>query len=421
MNNRQELHYWPLDRCRPYDRNARIHDPDQIERLATSLLELGWGSPIQVRGESEVIIAGHARAAAARLLIERGHAKFNTVPVVVHWGLSDLQFSALAIADNRIAELASWDNELLELDLRELRDADFDITLSGFSLDELSLQFDFGTEGETDPDELPTLSSSTVTTRGDIWLMGNHSLMCGDSTSSDDVSQLLDGRVPTIMITDPPYGVAYSPEWRADAGINGNDGKLGSVLNDTRADWREAWALFPGHVAYVWHAGKFASTVQASLEANDFEIRSQIIWSKERFALSRGDYHWQHEPCWYAVRRGRPSGWLGSRKESTVWEIKARESSGLGHGTQKPVECMKRPIENSTILSAMIYDPFVGSGTTIIAAEMTGRWCLAMELSPEYVDIAVRRWQAFTGRQATLASGETFDAVAVSRANDVAD
>jgi DNA modification methylase len=210
--------------------------------------------------------------------------------------------------------------------------------------------------------------------------------------------------------------VNYDPAWRKRAGVNLNDKKLGKVANDDRADWRDAWALFPGSVAYVWHAGRHTSEVQHSLEVTGFDMRAQIIWAKDRFALSRGHYHWQHEPCWYAVRGTSGSHWSGDRKQSTLWTINAREDDGHGHGTQKPVECMRRPIENNSTPGQAVYEPFSGSGTTIIAAEMTGRSCLAIELDPAYVDVAIQRWQAFTANDATLdGSQETFADVAAER------
>ena len=185
---------------------------------------------------------------------------------------------------------------------------------------------------------------------------------------------------PHLMVTDPPYGVNYDPAWRNQRGLNHSDRKSGRVENDDRADWREAWALFPGDVAYVWHAGWFTSTVQASLEASGFEIRAQIIWAKDRFALSRGHYHWQHEPCWYAVRG--TAHWKGDRSQSTLWSIPSREDRGHGHGTQKPVECMRRPMLNNSSPGQAVYEPFCGSGTTIIAAETTGAICHAHRDQP---------------------------------------
>jgi DNA modification methylase len=215
--------------------------------------------------------------------------------------------------------------------------------------------------------------------------------------------------------------LTHDPAWRKRAGVNLNARKLGKVANDDRADWREAWALFPGSVAYVWHAGRHTSEVQQSLEASGFDMRSQIIWAKDRFALSRGHYHWQHEPCWYAVRGTAGTNWSGDRKQSTLWNIKSRDDDGHGHGTQKPVECMRRPIENNSSPGQAVYEPFSGSGTTIIAAEMTGRSCYAIEIDPAYVDVALLRWQAFTGLKATLSQdGRSLAEVAAERAGGAA-
>jgi DNA modification methylase len=233
------------------------------------------------------------------------------------------------------------------------------------------------------------------------------------------VARCLHGVVPHLMVTDPPYGVAYDPAWRERAGLVGSGGARGTVLNDDRADWREAWALFPGEVAYVWHGALHAATVAESLEACGFQIRSQIIWDKTRLVIGRGDYHWQHEPCWYAVRKGRTGHWSGDRSQTTVWPIPHLRSE-TGHGTQKPVACMARPIENNSSSGQAVFDPFCGSGTTIIAAEMSGRSCHAIELSPAYVDVAVLRWKAFTGQETTLdGSGRTFVEVRAERAGAV--
>jgi DNA modification methylase len=282
--------------------------------------------------------------------------------------------------------------------LGELQGLDFDLGLIGF--DEAQLAALTANPGLTDPDEVPEPPAMPIAKLGEIWQLGRHRLVCGDATNAGEVGRALNGMVPALMVTDPPYGVDYDPAWRARAGVNLNPDKLGKVINDVRADWREAWVLFPGDVAYCWHAGRYASTVQASLEAADFEIRAQVIWAKDRFALSRGDYHWQHEPCWYAVRKGCRGHWAGDRAQSTLWNIAAREDSGHGHSTQKPVECMRRPIENNSSPGQAVYDPFVGSGTTIIAAEMTARTCHAIEINPAYVDVTIERWQNFTGEKA---------------------
>lgn len=245
-----------------------------------------------------------------------------------------------------------------------------------------------------------------------------HRIICGSSTEADTVAKVLGDVRPHLMVTDPPYGVEYDADWRnkakrADGTVIGA-GAVGVVKNDDNADWREAWALFPGDVAYVWHAGLFAGVVADSLVDTGFSLRSQIVWKKSNFAIGRGDYHWHHEPCWYAVRgKGH---WSGGRKQSTIWEIAKPAKSETGHSTQKPVECMKRPIENNSSPGQAVYEPFSGSGTTIIAAEMTGRHCYAVELNPAYVDVAVKRWQEFTGQDATLeGDGRTFNEIAAER------
>lgn len=236
---------------------------------------------------------------------------------------------------------------------------------------------------------------------GDIWQLGKHRLACGDATDGAVVQKLLDRSKPRLMVTDPPYGVGYEPKWRKDA-LGGNSARaIGTVLNDDCVDWRAAWALFPGDIVYCWHAGMHASAVEASLAAADFRVRSQIIWDKGRLIISRGHYHWRHEPCWYAVRKLKTANWQGDRKQVTVWQIPHRRSE-TGHGTQKPVECMRRPILNHTLQGDAVYDPFVGSGTTLIAAEMTGRKCFAIELSPEYCGLVIARWEHHTGRKAKL-------------------
>jgi DNA modification methylase len=331
-------------------------------------------------------------------------------------GWSEAQRRAYAIADNKLTLNGGWDQELLGLEIGELEVLGFDLDLIGFSDDERASLAARPPDGLTDPDVVPDLPSHPVTRPGDLWVLGGHKLICGDSTSPGDASQLLAGVKPHLMVTDPPYGVSYDPTWRKRAGVNLNPRKLGKVVNDDQDDWREAWVLFPGSVAYIWHASLHTSEVKKSLEASGFGMRAQIIWAKDRFAFSRGHYHWQHEPCWYAVRGASRAHWSGDRKQSTVWTINARDDDGHGHGTQKPVECMRRPIENNSSPGQAVYDPFSGSGTTIIAAEMTGRSCFAIEIDPAYVDVTVLRWQAFTGSAATLqGAGRSFAEVAAER------
>jgi DNA modification methylase len=409
---RLAVEYRPASALIPYAKNARTHSDAQVAQIAASIREFGWTNPVLVDGENG-IIAGHGRLLAARKL------GMSTVPVIELSGLSEAQKRAYIIADNKMALNAGWDNELLGLELGELAALGFDLSLTGFDDLEIAALTSLGTSGLTDPDDIPEAPEQPTTLPGDVWLLGQHRLICGDSTNAADVERVLNGVKPHLLVCDPPYGVSYDPSWRERFGA-GNDLARGKVLNDDRADWREAWALFPGDVAYVWHGALHAATVAASLEASGFAVRSQIIWDKTRLVIGRGDYHWQHEPAWYAVRKGRKGHWAGDRKQTTVWAIPHRKSAS-GHGTEKPVECMKRPIENNSSPGQAVYEPFSGSGTTIIAAEMTGRCCHAIELNPAYVDVAVRRWQEFTGQAATLeGDGRTFAEIADARFGDEA-
>lgn len=406
---------WPADQVRrmttaslvPSARNARTHSVEQVEQIAASIREWGWTVPVLV-DEAGEIIAGHGRVMAALLM------GLDTIPVMTAVGWSDERKRAYRLADNKLALNSGWDEQLLRQEITDLQSLAFNVDLVGFSVAELdALLLPRGT-GNTDPDDTPAVPETPVTRAGDVWQCGRHRVICGDCTQAAVVDQLLDGVVPGLMVTDPPYGVEYDPTWRHRAGVN-NSKRTGKVTNDDRADWREAWALFPGEAAYVWHGALHAATVAESLIASGFTIRSQIIWAKESLVMGRGHYHWQHEPCWYAAR-GK-AGWTGDRKQSSLWHIATRgQDQETTHGTQKPVECMRRPIVNNSNPGMAVYEPFLGSGTTMIACEMEGRNCLALEIAPAYVDVSVLRWQGFTGSVATLASdGRTFADVAAER------
>lgn len=414
-----KVEMWDIDKILPYALNSKKHPDEQIAKLASAMVEFGMDVPVVVDADG-ILIKGHARRAAA---IKLGLKQF---PVIVRTDLSPTQVKASRLADNRIAQ-SEWDNEMLALELGALDDIGFDLDLTGFDPDELDALFaGTGTKGNIDPDEVPEAPVNPVTVLGDVWIMGaapsgGHRLVCGDSTDADTVNKVLKGVKPHLMVTDPPYGVEYDADWRNKAmradgtAIAGR--ATGKVLNDDKVDWREAWALFPGDVAYVWCApGPLQCTVHDSLVASGIEVRQQIIWAKSNFAIGRGNYHYQHEVCWYAVRKGKTSHYGGDRKQTTLWEIQKPAKSETGHSTQKPVECMKRPIENNSSPGQAIYDPFVGSGTTIIAGEMTGRHVYAIELNPAYVDVAVKRWSDFTGEEAILEDdGQTFEQICKTR------
>ena len=404
-----KVEMWAVENLVPYVRNARQHPPEQIDQIAASMQRFGFTIPMLV-AEDGTVIAGHGRLMAA---VQLGLAE---VPVMVARGWSEEDRRLYTLADNRLAEIAEWDPEMLRIEIGELRE-DFgieDMGLIGFSADDLAELLPEAlletTGGLTDPDDVPEAPEHPVTRPGDLWVLGRHRLLCGDSTVATDVERVLGGVTPLLMCTDPPYGVEYDPGWRNAAGASKTK-RTGKVLNDDRADWREAWSLFPGDVAYVWHGALHAREVIESLEVCGFTLRSQIIWAKERLVLSRGDYHWQHEPCAYAVKKSGKGHWAGDRKQTTLWQIPSKDQDASTiHGTQKPVECMRRPIENNSSPGQAVYEPFMGSGTTLIAAETTGRVCLGIELNPAYVDVAIQRWQDFTGEAAVLEGEDrTFD------------
>ena len=407
---------WPADKVErrsvesliPYARNARTHSEAQVAQIAASIKEWGWTTPVLV-DEDSGIIAGHGRVMAAQKLA------LKEVPVMVATGWTEAQKKAYVLADNQLALNAGWDTDLLKVELQEINGLDFDMGLMGFSDDFLQSVLVETTEGLTDEDAVPDVPEEPETKPGDVWILGRHRLMCGDSTSADDVAKALNGVEPHLMVTDPPYGVEYSAGWRNEAMPQKNDPKrwkdgsgraTGAVANDDKADWREAWSLFPGDVAYVWHADRFSHHVAASLEVCDMQMRALIIWAKNQLVIGRGDYHPQHEPCWYAVRKGRKGHYCGGRKQTTVWNIDKPRKSETGHSTQKPVECMRRPVVNNSSPGQAIYDPFLGSGTTLIACEMEGRACHGLELNPAYCDVIKKRWEDFTGQKAVLERSE---------------
>ena len=416
LNSNFEIHSWVTARLIPYSRVLRKNDP-AVDRMIGSIQEFGFKIPILARSNGE-IVDGHLRLKAAIQLC------LTEVPVILCDEWTEAQVKAFRLMVNRSASWVEWDTELVALEMQELKGLDFDLNLTGFDPIEIDhfLFSDSMSEAEA---EIPHLPSEAITQPGDRWLCGRHRVLCGDCTEVDAVQLLLGDSKPVLMVTDPPYGVSLDPTWRERAGL-GKQRQVGTIANDDQVDWTKAWLLFPGDVAYVWHAGVHAAEVARSLESADFRIRAQIIWAKQHFALGRGDFHWQHEPCWYAVREGKNSHWCGDRTQSTVWQVPnlnpiggLRDEAATGHGAQKPIELMRRPILNNTLRGEIVYDPFLGSGTTLIAAGSTDRICYGLEIDPRYVDVIVQRWQQVTGKQALLAEdGRTFDQVAGVRARE---
>lgn len=391
----------PLKDLIPYARNSRKHSNAQIDQIAASMREWGWTNPVLV-DENNTILAGHGRVMAAQKL------GIENCPVIIAAGWSDDKKRAYVIADNKISENSSWDEDLLKIEIDDL--GGFDVSLLGFSDKEITqlLQNAQSVDGE---DDVPEISDRVASSMGQVWLMGNHKIMCGDSTNADDVRRLLSNVRPTLMVTDPPYGVEYDASWRNKLNKR-SDTANGKVLNDDQADWSAAYRLFEGDVGYIWHATSFQHVVYKGIIESGFEVRANIVWVKNKLTISRGHYHYQHEPCFYICRKGKSANWMGDRKQSTVWNIDKNKKSETGHSTQKPVECMRRPIVNNSSPGQVVYEPFSGSGTTIIAAELTGRSCYAIELNPDYVDVAVKRWQTLTG-------GEAVDSITGVSFNDL--
>jgi len=386
----------------PWDRNPRLND-HAVEAVARSISRYGFGSPVVARLEDRMIISGHTRIkAAAKLGLDRVPCRFVD--------LSREQAERLAIEDNRAGEVADWDDDAL----RSLLADGFDLADLGWSEEDLE-----GLLGEGDAsvgvdsgakiDRAEELRGVWDVEHGQLWTLGSHRLLCGDATDALDVERLLGGARPMLMVTDPPYGVEYDPRWRDEAAASGKlayaASRVGRVDNDDRVDWSDAYRLFRGDVAYTWSpGGDHIIKTGLAIESAGFAIRNQIIWSKPHFPISRGHYTYQHEPCWYAVRRGATAHWIGDDNESTVWRVPLDANADGGHSTQKPLELMARPIRNHD--SPLVYEPFSGSGTTIIACEQLGRSCLAMEINPAYVAVAIQRWVDTTGGKPAASSAE---------------
>ena len=397
-----------LDALIPYARNSRTHSEAQVAQIAASIKEFGFTNPVLI-DETGSIIAGHGRVMAARKLA------IADIPSIRLTHLTDAQKKAYVIADNKLALNAGWDDEMLAVELTDLKDMDFNLDLTGFSAEEIdTLLTPTIIEGLTDEDAVPELPPEPVTKLGDVWILGKHRVMCGDSTSIDAVEKLMDGQKAALMQTDPPYGIAYVKNAKSkgqgkqhvDIENDDLDGeKLQEFLEEVI---RSALPSLNDDAAYyLWHPMLTQGTFFAAAAAADILIHRQIIWCKPSLVFGRGDYHWQHELCFYGWRRGNKPPFYGPRNQTTLWKI-GRETN-KSHPTAKPVELWNAPIENHTKPGMVLYEPFSGSGSQIIAAEKLGRKCYAMELSPQYVDLTVQRWQEFTGQTATLEStGEPF-------------
>ena len=418
---------WPIERLVFYVRNPRKND-HVVDRMMASIREYGFKIPVLARSDGEVV-DGHLRLKAAKKL---GIAE---VPVILCDEWTEAQVKAFRLMVNRSVTWADWNMDLLEAEISDLEELGFDLTLTGFDDLELDAMLR-DPEDEAKAEEAPPLPEVAVSRLGDLWLLGPHRVLCGDATSADAVAKLLAEHKPRLLTTDPPYGIGLDSEWRDRAGLNKNgpaqasymkhrtEGHTNtSISSDTRADWSEAFELVPSiQVAFVWHASVFTREVLDGLLRIGFLYPQQIIWNKGRTVLTRTHYWYQHEPAWYVRKKNAP--WFGKAGEnSTIWDCPSpkfiRGSSKeekFDHPTQKPLDVMRRPILNHTKRGEAVYDAFLGSGTTLMAAELTERICCGMELDPKYVDVIIQRWEGFTGKKAVLdGSGLSFEDVAGER------
>lgn len=392
----------------PYARNSRTHSEEQVAQVAASIREFGFTNPVLIDADG-VIVAGHCRVMAAKSL------GMDKVPCIRLGHINEAQIRAYVIADNKLAENAGWDEDMLRLEIQHLQSVDFDLSLMGFSDDDLSSLLEDEEQQQeclTDADQVPEAQRVVISRPGDIWTMGKHRLMCGDSTSVEQVQVLMGGGMADLLLTDPPYNVAYE---------GGTDEKL-TIMNDSMSDgdfrkflqnvYRAANAVMrPGAVFYVWHADSKGYNFRGAANDIGWTIRQCLIWAKNSLVLGRQDYHWRHETCLYGWKDGAAHYWGSDRSQTTLLEFNRPTRNGE-HPTMKPVDLFRYQVENSSRPRDAVLDLFGGSGTTMIACEQANRHAYLMELDPKYCDVIIRRWQDFTGKAAVRAAdGATFDSL----------
>ena len=403
------IEWWPTSRAIPYARNARVCPESAVSKVAASLKEYGFRQPIVVDREG-VIIAGHTRLLAAQQL------GLKRVPVHVATDLSPAQVKAYRLADNRTGEETSWDLELLPLELAELSELDYDLELLGFNESELASFMATPNPGLTDPDDVPEPPLAAITKPGDLWQLGRHRLMCGDATKAAEVRRLMNGKRATLMATDPPYLVDY--DGGHHPATEGNGGKAGKVYekewdaykdSEQSVEFYAAFlqvaldeALVEAPAIYQWFAVTRIECVLAAWRKVGLLAHQTLIWKKSRAVLTYSDYLWDYEPFLYGWIEGKRPERRPPADARTVWEIESKidDAPGAVHPTMKPVETIRRPICYHTAPGEIIYEPFCGSGTALIAGEELGRSCCAIETSPVFCDVAVARWEAFSGEKA---------------------
>ena len=394
-----KIQYKPIQDLIPYARNSRTHSDAQVAQIAASIKEFGWTNPVLLDGENG-IIAGHGRVMAAHKLGE------TEVPTIELSHMDENQKRAYIIADNKLALNAGWDNEMLMLEVKDLKDAGYDLGLTGFSLDELEELNPTVVEGLVDEDEAPAVPQEAKTKPGDIYKMGKHRLMCGDSTSIEHLERLCDGQDVDMWLTDPPYNVAYEGKTKDSLTIQNDsmgDDQFRQFLRDA---YVAADAVMKaGAVFYIWHADSEGYNFRGAAQDAGWKVRQCLIWKKSSMVMGRQDYHWKHEPCLYGWKEGAGHLWATDRKQTTILEFEKPSRNGE-HPTMKPVALFEYQMLNNTKGGDIVLDSFGGSGTTLIAAEKNGRIARLMELDPKYCDVIVKRWEEFTGKKAELINAD---------------
>ena len=391
----------------PYASNSRTHSDEQVRQIAASIREFGFLVPILV-SEDNTIIAGHGRLMAADKL------GLDTVPVLRADHLTPAQQRAYVIADNKLTLNAGWDLDLLKVEIEGLDDLGFDIDLLGFSEDELKNILVDKTTGLTGDDEVPDAGDDPIAEPGDIWVLGDHRLICGDATRLDQMEAVTEGQPVDLLITDPPYNVDYTGRTEKELKIQNDAKDAGEFRQFLRDTYTACDAVMkPGAVFYIFHADLEGYNFRGAAADIGWQIRQCLVWNKHSMVLGRQDYQWKHEPCLYGWKDGTHL-WASDRKQTTILDFD-RPMASREHPTMKPVDLLEYLIENNTRGKDLVLDPFVGSGSTIIACEKLGRCCRAMELDPVYVDVAIRRWQDFTGEKATrLSDGLSYEDAAAA-------
>ncbi|RDW14317.1 DNA methylase [Paracoccus thiocyanatus] len=421
MSNHQlAVEYRGLDSLVPYARNARTHSETQVAEIAGSIREFGFVNPVLI-AEDGTLIAGHGRVLAARLL------GMDTVPAITLAGLSDTQRRALVLADNRIALNAGWDEALLALELSDLKEAGFDLGIMGFEDGELDrlLSGSDDDDASTAPVVIPEPPRNPASQTGDLWVLGDHRLLCGDSTSQDDVRRLMNGERAILFATDPPYLVDYdgsnhptrNKDWSQSYGTTWDDSSQGAELYDGFISAAVAEAITEDAAWYCWHASRRQAMLEECWEKAGAFVHQQIIWVKDRGVLTRSHYLWKHEPCFMGWRRPNRPPKVADQTLPSTWDMPSfTKDERPDHPTPKPLDAFGIPMRQHVARGGLCYEPFCGSGSQIMAGEANGRRVNAMEISPAYVDVAVERWQAETGREAVLdGDGRSFAAVKAER------